>query len=141
MAFDSPVVPLARSAILRLPAHLRTDALNKLSANANAAGGARKQYQSGAGVTAARPNQTAARGLRNALGIYLIETNFTGPYAATVSAATPGTITIEGGTPASTVIATNEQDAVTWVAPPGPRSLTFSQGTEVLGNTKVVVGP
>ena len=57
MAFDSPVVPLARSAILRLPAHLRTDALNKLSANANAAGGARKQYQSGAGSQPPAPTR------------------------------------------------------------------------------------
>jgi len=141
MAWQSHVTPISRSAILRLPASLRTAALNKLSANANAAGGARKQYQSGAGVTVARPSQTAARALRNHLGIYLIETNFTGPYAAQVSAATPGTITIEGGTPASVVIDTNEQEAVTWVAPPGPRSLSLTIGTEVAGNAKVMVGP
>jgi archaellum component FlaG (FlaF/FlaG flagellin family) len=125
-----------RSAILRLPAHMRTDALNKLSSVANASGGAKRQYQPGG--TVVRPNQTAARGLRNALGIYLIEVHQTGPLAANVGGATPATITIEGGTPASTAIAANEMDAVTWAAP-GPVSMTVQVGTELAGNTKVTI--
>ena len=118
------------SAILLLPAHLRTDALNKISANMNAPGGSRKQN--------GRANQTAARALRNHLGIYAIESNFTGPLAASIGGATPATITIEGGTPASTAIATNELDPVTW-AGAGTRSCTVTVGTELAGNAKLVV--
>jgi hypothetical protein len=123
--------PTFRSAILRLPAHQRTAALNKLSANANAAGGAKKH-------TKGRIQNVAARNLRNALGIYLIEVNPTGPQAASVGGATPATITIEGGTPATTPVATNELDPITWAAP-GPKSLSVTIGTEVAGNTKVTV--
>jgi hypothetical protein len=124
--------PSFRSSILRLPAHLRTPALNKLSANANAPGGAR-------GQGGRRSAQTAARGLRNALGIYLIETNPTGAQAVSVGGATPATITIENGTPATTDIATNELDPVTWAAA-GTPSLTVAINTnEVLGNTKISV--
>lgn len=126
-----------RSAILRLPAHMRTDALNRFSANANASGGARRQYQPGG--TVVRANQAAARNLRNALGIYLIETHFTGPLAANVGGATPATISVESGTPATAAIAANEMDPVTWAAA-GPRSLTVAiNTTEVLGNAKVNV--
>ena len=122
--------PSFRSSITKLPAHLRTPALNKLSANANAPGGSKKQN--------GRPRQDAARNLRNALGIYLIECNPTGAQAASVGGATPATITIELGTPATTDIATSELDPVTWAAP-GTRSLTVTIGTEVAGNAKVVV--
>ena len=139
MAWQSHVTPVSRSAILRLPAHMRTEFLNKLSANANAAGGARSQKSRTA--IPGRANSTAARGLRNALGIYLIESNPTGDYAASIGGASPATITIEGGTPASTAIAANELDAVTWVAPPGPRSLTVAEGATLLGNAKLRVGP
>ena len=122
----------ARSSILKLPAHLRTDALNKLSANANAPGGSKKQ-------TNGRAQQAAARNLRNALGIYLIETKPTAAQAASVGGATPASITIELGTPTSTAIATNELDPVTWAAP-GTRSLSVAINTvEVLGNAKIVV--
>jgi hypothetical protein len=123
--------PTFKSAIARLPAHLRTPALNKLSANANQPGGAKKH-------TKGRIQGVAARGLRNALGIYLIEVNPTGPQAASVGGATPATITIEGGTPATTAIADNELDAVTWAAP-GTKSLSVTIGTEVGGNAKIVV--
>jgi len=123
--------PTFRSAILRLPAHQRTAVLNKLSANANAGGGAKRH-------TKGRIQGVAARGLRNALGIYLIEVNPTGPLAASVGGATPATITIEGGTPATTPVATNELDAITWAAP-GPKSLTVQVGTELAGNAKIVV--
>ena len=133
MAWQSHVTPVSRSAILRLPAHMRTDALNRFSANANAIGGSARQ-------TNGRAPSAAARNLRNALGIYLIESNPTGPYAASIGGATPATITIEGGTPASTVVAANELDAVTWVAPPGPRSLSVTVGTELAGNAKLRVG-
>jgi hypothetical protein len=118
------------SAITRLPGYLRTDALNKLSANANAPGGAKKQL--------GRAQQAAARNLRNSLGIYLIESTFTGAQAASVGGASPATITIESGTPTSTVIAANELDPVTWAAP-GTRSLTVTVGTELGGNAKLVV--
>jgi phenylpyruvate tautomerase PptA (4-oxalocrotonate tautomerase family) len=119
-----------RSAIARLPVGLRTAALNKLSANANAPGGSKKQY--------ARANQAAARNLRNALGIYLIETNFTAARAANVGGATPATISVENGTPGSTDVATNELDPVTWAAA-GTPSMTVQVGTELAGNAKVTV--
>lgn len=124
--------PSFRSSILKLPAAKRTEALNKLSANANAAGGSKGQYRG-------RAPQAAARNLRNALGIYLIETNPTGSKAMSIGGATPATINVELGTPASTVIATNELDPVTWAAN-GVRSLSVAINTnEVLGNAKVTV--
>lgn len=122
--------PTFRSSITKLPAHLRTPALNKLSANANAPGAGKKQR--------GRAQQAAARNLRNALGIYLIESNVTGPLAASVGGASPATITVELGTPATTDIATNELDPVTWLAP-GTLSLSVTIGTEVGGNAKVVI--
>jgi len=121
-----------RSSILRLPADKRTAALNRLSANANAPGGCKKQ-------TGGRAQQAAARNLRNALGIYLIETNPTAAQAVSVGGATPADITVELGTPATTTVATNELDPVTWAAP-GTVSLTVAINTnEVLGNAKVTV--
>jgi len=123
-----------RSSILKLPAGLRTDALNKLSANANAPGGCKKQ-------THGRGKQ-GKENIRNALGIYLIETTQRTPHVALamdVGGATPATITIESGTPATTAIATSELDGVTW-AGAATRSLSVSiNTTEVLGNTKVAV--
>jgi hypothetical protein len=119
------------SSILRLPAGLRTEALNKFSANANAPGGCKEQN--------GRAQQAAARNLRNALGIYLIETDRTGALAYNVGGATPATITIELGTPTSTAIAANELDPVTW-AGAGTRSLSVAiNTTEVLGNAKLGV--
>ena len=89
--------------------------------------------------TKGRAQQDAARNLRNALGIYLIESTSTAALAASVGGATPATITVESGTPASTAIATNELDPVTWAAP-GTGSLSVAIKTnEVLGNAKVVV--
>jgi hypothetical protein len=124
--------PSFKSSILKLPAGLRTNALNKLSANANAPGGSKKQSKG-------RAQQAAARNLRNALGIYLIESTPTGALAASVGGATPATITVELGTPATTAVATNELDPVTW-AGPGTRSLSVAIGTNVvLGNAKLVV--
>ena len=108
-----------------------------MSANANASGGARRQYQPGG--TAARPNQAAARSLRNALGIYLIETHPSGPLADNVGGATPATISIEGGTPGSTVIATNEMDAVTWGGAGAEESDRLGQHDQLAGNAKVNV--
>jgi len=123
-----------RSSILKLPAGLRTDALNKISANANAPGGCKRQ-------TGGRGRQGKGN-LRNALGIYCIETTQQTPHVAlamNVGGATPATITIELGTPATTPIATDELDPVTW-AGAGTRSLSVAiNTTEVLGNAKVAV--
>lgn len=123
--------PTFRSSILKLPASRRTYWLDKLSANANSPGGSKKQVKG-------RGRQGASN-VRNALGIYLIESTPTGALAASVGGATPATITVESGTPASTAIATSELDPVTWAAP-GTRNLTVTIGTnQVLGNAKVVV--
>ena len=122
------------SAISRLPAHLRTDALNRLSANANAPGGAKRQ-------TNGRAQQAAARNLRNALGIYLIESNQTGPLAFSIGGATAGAITVESGTPATVNVAGElaPLTPVTWAAG-GPRSLTVSVAPTLGGNAKLAVG-
>lgn len=116
------------SSITRLPAGLRTEALNKLSANANAPGAGKKQFK--------RPRLDAASNLRNALGIYLIESNRTGTLAYNVGGATPATITVEDGTPATTPIATNEQDPVVFGAA-GTKNLTVQVGTTLAGNAKI----
>ena len=122
----------AASAILRLPVGKRTDALNKISANANAPGAAKKQ-------TNGRPRKDAMSNLRNRLGIYPIECTQTGALAASVGGSSPATITIELGTPATTDVATSELDPVTW-AGAGTRSMTVAiNTTEVLGNAKVVI--
>ena len=123
--------PSFNSAISRLPASKRTYWLDKLSRNANTPGAGMKQVKG-------RGRQGASR-IRSSLGIYLIESTFTGAKAASVGGATPATITVEAGTPASTVVALDELDPVTWVAA-GTRNLTVSINTnEVLGNAKVIV--
>jgi hypothetical protein len=119
------------SQIYRLPAGLRTDAMNRISANANAPGGCRKQ-------NGGRAQQAAAQRLAGTLGIYPIESTFTGPLAANVGGATPATITVEAGTPATTAIAANELDPVTWAAA-GTRSLTVQVATTLTGNAKLAV--
>ena len=118
------------SSITRLPADRRTEALNRLSANANAPGAGKRQ-------TNGRPRQDSARNLRNALGIYLIETNRTGALAYNVGGASPATITVEDGTPATTPIATNEQDPVVFGAA-GAKSLTVQVSNTLAGNAKIV---
>lgn len=122
---------MAASAITRIPADRRTELLNKLSANANASAGAKRQ-------TVGRPPSAAARNLRNALGIYLIEANRTGTLAYNVGGATPATITVEDGTPATTVIAANEQDPVVF-GTAGVKSLSVTVGNTLAGNTKLNV--
>ena len=72
------------------------------------------------------------------MGIYLIETTPTGALAYNVGGATPVTITVESGTPASTAIAANELDPVTWAAP-GTYSMTVTVGTDTGGNAKLAV--
>lgn len=123
--------PSFNSSITKLPASKRTYWLDKLSRNANAPGAARRQ-------TNGRAQRAAARNLRNALGIYLIESTFTAPKAASIGGATPATITVELGTPASTVIATNELDPVTWAAA-GTVNLTVQVTPTLAGNAKVIV--
>jgi hypothetical protein len=118
------------SSIYRLPAGLRTAALNKISANANAPGGCKKQD--------GRAARAGTQRLAGTMGIYAIESNRTGTLAFNVGGATPATITVESGTPASTVIAANELDPVTWAAP-GTYNLTVSVATTLAGNAKLGV--
>lgn len=115
------------SSIYRLPAGRRTWALDKISANANAPGGCKRQN--------GRAQQAATQRLAGTMGIYAIESNFTAAKAANVGGATPATITVESGTPSSTVIAANELDPVTWVAA-GSWNLTVAVGTTLAGNAK-----
>ena len=53
--------PTFRSAILRLPAHMRTDALNRFSANANAPGGIEAAAQHPQSGVRPRPADRCAR--------------------------------------------------------------------------------
>jgi len=118
------------SLIYRLPANLRTAAMNRFSANANAPGGSKAQR--------GRAAQAALQRLAGTMGIYAIETNRTGALAFNVGGAVPATITIENGTPPTTAIAANELDPVTWAAP-GTNSLTVSVGNTLTGNAKLGV--
>jgi len=118
------------SLITRLPAGRRTEALNRISANANAPGGSKEQR--------GRAVQPALQRLAGTMGIYAIETDRTGALAYNVGGAVPATITVESGTPASTVIAANEQDPVTWAAP-GTYNLTVQAGNYLAGNAKIGV--
>jgi hypothetical protein len=70
---------MPKSAIERLPLHLRTPALRKLSANANAPGGAKRQ-------TGGRPQRPFAQAVQGRLGIILIEAIPAGALAVTVGA-------------------------------------------------------
>lgn len=122
------------SDISKLPAYLRTDALNRISANANAPGGAKRQ-------TNGRAQQAALQRLAGTMGIYAIETNPTGPLAASVGGAIPGSITVELGTPPSAVVLAGNPPAlipVTW-AGAGPRSLTVQVSNTLGGNAKLAV--
>ena len=122
------------SDISKLPSYLRTDALNRFSANANAPGGAKRQ-------TNGRSMQAAAQRLAGTMGIYLIETNQTAPLAYSVGGATPASITVEAGTPASAVVLAGTPPAlipVTW-AGAGPRSLTVQVANTLGGNAKLAV--
>lgn len=104
--------------------------MNRISANANAPGGAKAQR--------GRAAQPGLQRLAGTLGIYAIETNRTGALAYSVGGAVPATINVEAGTPATTPIATNELDPVTWAAP-GSYSLTVSVGNTLTGNAKLAV--
>ena len=125
------------SDISKLPAHLRTDALNRFSANANAPGGAKRQ-------TNGRAQQAALQRLAGTMGIYLIETNQTAPLAYSVGGATPASITVESGTPATAVVVAGVAPAppplvlVTWAAA-GARSLTNQVSNTQAGNAKLAV--
>ena len=113
-----------RSAIHRwtnttLEPNRRNNILAKISANANAPGGCRRQ-NNGAGSTLpnGRAQQAALQRLAGTLGIYVIETNPTGPLAAQVGGADDATITVESGTPASVTVTDplHAPTAVTWAA-------------------------
>jgi len=118
------------SAITRLPAGRRTEALNKISANANAPGGSKEKN--------GRSQQAGLQRLAGTLGIYAIESDRTGALAFNVGGAVPASITVESGTPGSTAIATNEMDPVTWAAP-GTYNLTVQVSNTLAGNAKIGV--
>jgi hypothetical protein len=121
------------SLITRLPAGRRTEALNRISANANAPGGSKAQR--------GRAAQAGLQRLAGTMGIYAIETTPQTPpvaLARNVGGAVPASITVESGTPASTVVATNELDPVTWAAP-GTYNLTVQVSNTLAGNAKIGV--
>jgi hypothetical protein len=125
------------SLITRLPANLRTAALNRFSANANAPGGSKEQ-RSGVALVGGRAQQAGLQRLAGTMGIYCIETDKTASLAYNVGGAVPASITVESGTPASTVIAANELDPVTWAAP-GSFNLTVQVSNTLAGNAKIGV--
>jgi hypothetical protein len=128
---------MPESVIAKLPAHLRTDALNRISANANAPGGAKRQ-------TNGRAQQAALQRLAGTMGIYVIETNPTGPLAVSVGGPIPGSISVEAGTPATVNVVAGVAPAppplvpVTWAAA-GPRSLTEQVSNTLAGNAKLAI--
>ena len=125
------------SAITRLPVGLRNAALNRFSANANAPGGSKEKV-----TPPFQPNgrsqQAGLQRLAGTLGIYCIETDKTGALAYNVGGPVPASITVESGTPGSSVVATNELDPVTWAAP-GTYNLTVQVSNYLAGNAKIGV--
>jgi hypothetical protein len=113
------------SSITKLPVATRSRWLKKISANANAAGGSKRQ-------TNGRPRKDAMARMAGILGIYPIEFNKTGALAASVGGSSPATIAATGGTPATTVIATSELDPITWAAP-GTKALSVSAPAGMYG--------
>ena len=125
------------SVITRIPVARRTEILNRISANANAPGGSKEQ-RSGVALVGGRAQQAGLQRLAGTMGIYCIETDKTASLAYNVGGAVPASITVESGTPASTSVATNELDPVTWAAP-GTYNLTVQVGNYLAGNAKIGV--
>jgi hypothetical protein len=91
--------PTFASSITKLPLNLRSRALRKFSANANAPGGSKKQI--------GRAQQEACQRLTTVLGVYCIESRVTGALAASIGGARPANITsVPASTPATAAVAT-----------------------------------
>jgi hypothetical protein len=128
------------SVITRQPTARRTELLNKISQNANAPGGGKRQ-------TNGRAMQAALQRLAGTMGIYAIETTPQTPpvsLAMNVGGAIPTSITVEGGTPSSAVVVAGTPPAppplipVTW-AGAATVSLTVQVSNTLGGNAKVTV--
>ena len=119
------------SSITKLPTATRSRWLRKISANANAPGGAKKQ-------TNGRPRKDSMSRLANTLGIYPIETNQTAALAVSVGGQSPATIASTGMTPATTAIATNELDPVTY-AGAGAKTLTVTVAPTLYGEAAITL--
>jgi hypothetical protein len=123
------------SSITKLPVAMRNRWLKKISANANAPGGTKKQSKG-------RARQDAAKGIVNTLGIYPIEAVVTGPQAASIGGPYPATITTDGGTPATVTVLAGNPPAlvpVTW-ATPGTKNLVVTSSTPAaVGQADIVV--
>jgi hypothetical protein len=132
------------SVINRIPVGRRTELLNKISRNANAPGGAKRQCLAGSIQPNGRAQQAALQRLANTLGIYAVESNPTGPLAVSIGGAIPATVSVESGTPASANIVAGVAPAppplvpTTWGAA-GTYSLTEQVGNTLAGNAKLVV--
>ena len=119
------------SSITKLPTGTRSRWLKKISANANAPGGAKRQ-------TNGRPRKDAMSRLAGVLGIYPIEFVKTAALAASVGGSSPATIAATGGTPATTVIAASELDPITWAAP-GTKALSVTAPAGMAGEAEGVL--
>lgn len=99
------------SSITRLPAGLRSRALRRLSANANAPGAGRRQLR--------RARSDSLSRLTTSLGIFAIESRPSSLAASIGGANGPiSAVTLDtgGGVPATTAVTANELDAVTYAA-------------------------
>lgn len=132
---------MAASAITRLPANLRSRALQRISRHANAPGGSNRQIMAPTG-TIPRAQRAALSRLQSALGIFPIEQRVTGALAASVGGVSAPTASVtldtNSGTPATTPITTNELDAVTW-AGAGAKTVTVTIPATLKGEAKVTV--
>jgi hypothetical protein len=132
------------SLITRLPVGRRTEVLNKISRNANAPGGCKRQCLAGSIQPNGRAQQAALQRLAGTMGIYAVETNPTGPLAVSVGGAIPASVTVESGTPASANVVAGTPPAppplipTTW-AGAGTYSLTEQVSNTLAGNAKLVV--
>lgn len=116
------------SAIERLPSHMRSRALQRVSENANGPGGRAPKSSSFTPVTPRAP-RLALRRVNSSLGVIPLEVRVTGPKAVQIGAVPAGLqilVDTDGGTPASVnIIDPTVMYPVTWAAA-GVKTLTVT---------------
>ena len=130
------------SSILRLPSHLRSPALRKISANANAPGGGTQKSCPTFTPVVGRAQKAALNRLTGTLGIFAVETRPSALAAQIGGVNSEGiAVTLDtgsGGTPAGTQIASDELDAVTYGAG-GVKTLVVTVPGTLRGEAQIVV--
>jgi len=136
----APLGVTQSSSIMRLPANLRSAALRRISANANAPGGGKAQ-KSLPGWTVARAQKAALSRLNGTCGICAIESrpgSLTADVGVVNSQGVAVTLDTGGGTPGTTPITASELDTVTY-STGGAKTITVALVTSLYGEAVVTV--